>query len=608
LNAIPFLTWWGVTFFTTEHANILSAMIQVVFDNSFSAAAAVEETYFRERLGLDELQSVESRQKTLLKRNLAYQMQNEEEDSDDEEEIPRNVEAIFPYRIFTRIVIGLAKRVMLDRENVLKLRLLLEPSWFVPTKDMEDPKIILERSIDSYYNALRTLLHLAELAVRRLPNNQGTMNLFGRLVHALVCAFVNPPRLDDGENFANFLGLRKTTLDPNRYAERITNATDRKRQQEEIQKNMESASDHLLQSPPPQEVVDVLQSLYRRDQVEIEVSRVGYGDVLCLLGLEISASDALLFYHSYNTVQIYDEDLEEENDDEVLDPSTIVRDEVNTVENLYQITSHIRFSHSTLFHFTRKDGNRLTETQQAARYNFTLTRLLQAWHAPWSPESHQSFQVPFREAARTLFLSAHRIGMPFEIARLVVECCRRDWWEDPVRQCWHTDCQTNKATDVVQDNWLRRMARSLTFGKTCNLVLEEYGTEFISCKCQITQYCSREHQKDDYGEHNHCMQCGKPPFRIPGKEELALCRQVFGEATEDGDEYYGGEMDDDDDDDEGSWETIDSHDENADAEEQLSTTTRIVTQWFEAMKRTRATGDDDEASEESEVGFANGQD
>jgi ribosomal protein S14 len=150
------------------------------------------------------------------------------------------------------------------------------------------------------------------------------------------------------------------------------------------------------------------------------------------------------------------------------------------------------------------------------------------------------------------------------------------------------------------------------FGNTCNLVLEEYGDEFISCKCRITQYCSREHQKDDYREHNHCMQCSKPPFRIPGKEELALCRQVFGEAadenglaTEDGEGDNAGEMDHDDGD---SWETIDSDDENADVEEQLSTTTRIVTQWFESMKRTRAPVDEEEASEESEGEMVNGQD
>lgn len=231
-----------------------------------------------------------------------------------------------------------------------------------------------------------------------------------------------------------------------------------------------------------------------------------------------------------------------------------------------------------------QDGSSLTSIQVAARYDLTSMLLLRAWYAPWTPESHDSFGKPFRSAVTTLMLCAHRVGLPVDMAMVACQFLAREWWPEDKPQCWCHDCISNDAVELVQDKILQRLESASSVAAASPVQSREPPTLFSCPTCKIAKYCSPEHQKSDYHA-GHLYQCGKPPFRMPGQEEEALCRQIFdGNDTEKAVEVNAGSEHgevrgsdgNNDSDDESSWESIDSQEE----EQVGNTTTSIVYGWF----------------------------
>eukprot|EP00541_Cyclophora_tenuis_P019093 CAMPEP_0116553738 /NCGR_PEP_ID=MMETSP0397-20121206/7209_1 /TAXON_ID=216820 /ORGANISM="Cyclophora tenuis, Strain ECT3854" /LENGTH=115 /DNA_ID=CAMNT_0004078833 /DNA_START=216 /DNA_END=563 /DNA_ORIENTATION=- len=92
-----------------------------------------------------------------------------------------------------------------------------------------------------------------------------------------------------------------------------------------------------------------------------------------------------------------------------------------------------------------------------------------------------------------------------------------------------------------------------------------------------------EHQKMDFPSHK--KDCGKPPYRIPGKEEERLRYIVDaireGRDVDDQEEegWETDEGDEDDDEEEGSWESIESGEEQ-DEETDPKSITDVIHKFF----------------------------
>lgn len=283
---IPVLFWYGVRFFTTQHAEIITALVQMDFDKANEAAASLEESVVNEWLGSCAPQSFKKRQKTLLKRSLEL-LRNTDAEEDEEgldDGIPVSRETNFPYQLAGQIVRGLGRKAMLDRSRIRGLQSLLKTEIQNQGKDLDTSMHrhltdLLRRSVDSYLNSVRSLVHIGELAVRRMADNRDSMTLYGEIVQSLVSAYKEPGEV---------LPIRTDTLRPKRYAESLSS-----------QVVSVPSSDSIIASPP-KDVMDIIRCLFARDMVDLERSGCGYGDVIVLLKQRISWLDPLLFFHSFN--------------------------------------------------------------------------------------------------------------------------------------------------------------------------------------------------------------------------------------------------------------------------------------------------------------------
>jgi hypothetical protein len=221
-----------------------------------------------------------------------------------------------------------------------------------------------------------------------------------------------------------------------------------------------------------------------------------------------------------------------------------------------------------------KEDHILGTEENKAMVDFTLLALVRAWNAPWSPESHMSYQPQFRQAITTVALCTHRLGMPNELVRHIGEFMHRDWWDDERKMCFDYDCQVEQVA--------KNMKRKFAAGQTGKL----QPPACIPCpSCHLCNYCDLEDLDSDYKD-GHKNLCGTAPFCPPSKEENDLFAALFGSDssaqelaapthahTEDADVN-------DDDDDEGSWESMDSDEEELDSDATKPTKTRLILQFF----------------------------
>mmetsp|Transcript_28904 Transcript_28904/g.67108 ORF Transcript_28904/g.67108 Transcript_28904/m.67108 type:complete len:184 (-) Transcript_28904:168-719(-) len=79
-----------------------------------------------------------------------------------------------------------------------------------------------------------------------------------------------------------------------------------------------------------------------------------------------------------------------------------------------------------------------------ARYDFTLLKLLRAWHAPWTPESHHSYTPSFRKSIYTWLLVANRYQLPWDILFSIAQFLPRTYDQQSL-ECWCEDCIVDSA-------------------------------------------------------------------------------------------------------------------------------------------------------------------
>lgn len=234
----------------------------------------------------------------------------------------------------------------------------------------------------------------------------------------------------------------------------------------------------------------------------------------------------------------------------------------------------------------------LSTQELEARVDFSTLALVRAWDAPWSPQSHMSFQPLFRAAVKTLGLCTHRLGMPNELVHRISEFMHRDWWHDERKTCFDYECQVEQ----VGKSWKRKVTSRLK-----GVSPPSGPTACVSCPgCRLTNYCSNEHLEVDFkgGHKNHC---GLVPFCAPTKEETGLFASLFpdddvtgvtqgsgdpgidimeedggGDADTMEEDVVVGDATDGDDD----WESIDSDEEDMGDADAQATNTQLIHQFF----------------------------
>lgn len=179
----------------------------------------------------------------------------------------------------------------------------------------------------------------------------------------------------------------------------------------------------------------------------------------------------------------------------------------------------------------------------AARYDFSLLLLKQAWRKPWSVMSHPSFSPSFREAMWTLSLCASRKRIPVDLFTSIFQYIPRSWYSDFGQDCWLTRCQVSNLYDDV-----RGIATAHDIAGSCP-------------NCLIACACSTQHALDLMYKEGHKRACGLGPLRKYGSVEDAFCRQITSLSTMSVDE---GPLAEDKDSDDSSWESIDSEREERD--------------------------------------------
>jgi len=210
--------------------------------------------------------------------------------------------------------------------------------------------------------------------------------------------------------------------------------------------------------------------------------------------------------------------------------------------------------------------------------------LLRAWQAPWTPESHASFQPGFRAAMTMVAKCTYRLGLPHDNIESIGSFLNRDWWPDGRQECWSYEC--------LHDNSYKSVARKFSE----QVPLDPPSATLEYCKrCHVALYCLNKECRDNEFKIGHKKCCCRPPLlsTVPDQAEIQFCVEIFQDDPDsvpslltslssaianrrdvepdlpDANGADALEDEEDDDDDEGSWETVDS-DEDAEAEGEAS--------------------------------------
>jgi len=525
---------FGITALTQEHAVVICSFVNGLIDNASAFPGLSEKNDDRKKKTFDNNEPSERndcRHKAYLKQNIFFQNNSELDDDEANRQRDKLGPQIQIYLILA-VLSALRRRVESERLCMIKL---LDTS-----ADQNYTSINLEKTLKSFNNSIRAIVDIGESVLLRLPTNSHTCRLGGMVVRCLLEAYVDTKGVCNGNQL--YIACQsnsnlRSVIDPLRYADSITNAArspllDVEKRRTPIKLIDAESVEDLIGRQPPNDVQDLVKALFMRDLVDFQISGCGFGDFLSWCNLPIFPQTILFDY----ITNFPDVNANEENEGEDEEP------DINWVSD--------------------EDGIVLNHANLSARYDFTLMMFMRAFHSPWNPKSHLSYQVPFRRAINALTLCAHRYGMPSEIVLNVGAYLRREWWPDSRRCCWSRQCEMNKLRYHYKEKIeSREHVLSMTTKK------QKIASTFLTCKCTVAMACSKEHMKH-LVQDGHKRYCGLPPFRATfGEDDNAFCREVLGrndfvddEMKRDSENGDGFEERDDD----GSedWESVDSNEDH----------------------------------------------
>lgn len=180
--------------------------------------------------------------------------------------------------------------------------------------------------------------------------------------------------------------------------------------------------------------------------------------------------------------------------------------------------------------------------------------------------------------------------MPTDIAAHVCTYLRRDWWPDERRRCFDKDCLEKRSMKLIQQKLLSNAASSASLGPKRRAITRSHRSCTACPECLVALYCCEEHRQSSYRD-GHKVVCAKPPCRVPGYKEKLLFQDVLSLQTNESIppilndrvkllmESQLHDETDFVDDDSGSWESVDTEeDEESGVNESL---TSVVHAFFD---------------------------
>lgn len=405
-------------------------------------------------------------------------------------------------------------------------------------KQLEKQSQCSDQSLASFNICVEAIVDIGERILLKLPTNKTTCLLSGTVARALLEVHLESEVLDvidsDKLYVAHANSRLRSMIDPLRYADAISNASNNPHQRKDDATILEQIG------KPSQDVHDVIKGLFIRNLVDLCISGFGYGDFLVWFQLPISPKDIDLFLHYRNFPDLNDNQSE--------------------------------------FWAQTEEGDVLDYTGLASRYDFSLMLLVREWDKPWNPSSNLSFGIPFRRAIKELAICAHRFGVPSDIVVAVNSFLPRSWWPDERDSCWCRDCQMLCLKDRFKEKILARQSNWSEYDKDASAKSQptKIPSSLITCKCNIAQACSKDHMVYINQEgHKRC--CGLPPLRELTEEDKAFMKDVMGEESleieDECEEIEEGEDVDED----GDWESVDSNEHYTDSR----TRSEKITKYFQ---------------------------
>jgi hypothetical protein len=331
-SLIPLIISGGITYVTHAHANVLGAFVRRLYD-----AAGTPDPFVDPEPSPTSSNNPSDKQKLWLKRTLYYNRNTDYEDEDGDDMRPDD--SGIPYELIRDLVLGLGAHAIMDNHTLQQLRARASNNISQSGQEHEPDWLkLIEQSAQSFYNCIKALVDIGEISIRRLPINTRSSEMCGCLVRALVMAmipFQNNQQLDlsPERSYRRDSELHESIISPKRYANAITQATERFHQHKAIAKLLNEAClthaspservqqavkmvDAMLASQPPEDVRDLIRSLFARRMVDIRSSGCGYGDFLTWCRLPVDAYEPLLFYHYFNYPAAEDDEDEGEEHEE----------------------------------------------------------------------------------------------------------------------------------------------------------------------------------------------------------------------------------------------------------------------------------------------------
>lgn len=509
--------WW-------EFLASVSTLIGYGIENMTNQHASIICAFFVRELDIDDSSDNEqTHQKAYLKQNLHF-MNNEglERDEDDD---PSTITHV---HLLSAILNGIRIHAVLDR---MRLGSLLNDAD--ENSDNINPNAA--RIYQSFNACVNILVDIGERILLRLPTNFVNRQLAGLVVRGLLESFMDNA-MDETDSAACYLSHNnidsklRSVVDPLRYANAISNSSEHPL----INPHLNAKAREQKIGHPPRDVQDLVKGLFRRNLVDLNIAGFGYGDFLCWLHLPIHP-EPLLFDYVSNFPQ-------EDEDEEPSQEYEWVQDEHGFMEY----------------------------PRLVACYDFSLLMLIREWNRPWTPQSHLSYSLPFRNAITSLALCAHRYGVPASIVEIVNSFLPRSWFDDDRMCCWSNECQLTQLSQLYREKISSRSSNwdDETLIQPKQTLQRKPRRALSSCGCKVAMVCCKDHMKKLHQE-GHKRQCGLPPFRPPySKDENTFVREIFegsdaGKADGIGkgfDEQSDADQNEDDTD---SWESVDTNAEDS---------------------------------------------
>lgn len=505
----------GIQYMTRQHASIICAFVLREIDQLVGAFMAdIDKTIpgGKSSDNVDLKKTDNASYKGLLKANL-FMLNSEGE------EYNKNPCRQLRVNLLVALVNGLKRHALLNKKFLEK-----HPRG----SDEKNQTLGKQQSLDSFRICVEAIVDIGERILLKLPTNNCSSLLGGFVIRALLEVHLESDVMDSIDEDQLYLGRHprlRSLIDPMRYADAVSNSWTNPHL-DTCMKRKSNGSDMMLDiiSKPSKDVQDAVRGLFIRDLVDLRISGFGYGDFIVWFGIPVCPSEIDLFMYYRNFPSLNE--------------------------------------HASEVWALNEEGDALSYTGLASRYDFSLMLLLREWNAPWTSSSHMSYSFSFRRAVKESALCAHRFGVPSDIVVAVNSFLPRSWWPDERASCWCRDCQLVSLKEQFKEKVMNRRSNwseydNIEGGKQKTTAARAKAPSLISCKCNVALACSKDHMKYLHQEgHKRC--CGLPPFRILTEEDHAFIRDVFGDELRDTETAY--EEEDGDDDEDEDWESIDSND------------------------------------------------